>query len=243
LEAVRFNPALSWLKKRPLTFMDDPYAGMYEDRYAVTRLKKSVELAAPYLTSESVVIELGCYDEKLLQYLPEIKQYRGLDQRSSPSLDFDFPATLDEEPFPLPPADVLFCLETLEHLRNPKLLLHVFDRLLKPQGRIVISLPNEATLFHRIRALFGVIDAEAFKEGKHLSLPNIKQSREFINSFLQVEKTVYYINPGARKSRQSWLGKILTVLPDFFWEFLAFLCPSLFARGTIFLCRLRRTFP
>jgi SAM-dependent methyltransferase len=50
----------------------------------------------------------------------------------------------------LPLADVACCLETIEHLENPRALVRALDRLTKPGGRIVISTPNQLSLLSKL---------------------------------------------------------------------------------------------
>lgn len=38
--------------------------------------------------------------------------------------------------------DTVFCLQTLEHLNNPELVLREMDRICKATGNVVISIPN-----------------------------------------------------------------------------------------------------
>lgn len=38
--------------------------------------------------------------------------------------------------------DLICSFETLEHVKDPKALLHEFDRVLKPTGRLIVSVPN-----------------------------------------------------------------------------------------------------
>lgn len=39
--------------------------------------------------------------------------------------------------------DVIISFETMEHVENPRLLLHEFYRLLTPGGRVIVSVPND----------------------------------------------------------------------------------------------------
>ena len=81
------------------------------------------------------------------------------------------------------------------HLKYPRAVLKTMAHAMKAKGRGIISVPNEATLFHRLRAFFGVVDAECFEEkGKHLHLPNLKQARNLVGDFFCIEKEVYYIH-------------------------------------------------
>ena len=49
--------------------------------------------------------------------------------------------------------DVVTCLEGVEHVRNPSLLLHELSRILRPGGRLGLSTPNIHNLRSRIKFL------------------------------------------------------------------------------------------
>jgi len=205
----------------------DYWPTLYSDLYAVKRIEKSLELAdiRPGMT----VLDVGCHMGELESYMPIEVMYNGIDHLNGHDIDGGF--ELDSK------FDRIICLETLEHLKYPKRTLLAIKDHLADDGFAVISLPNEATLFHRIRSFFGTPDAECFSEcGKHLHLPSLKQARQFIKEFLSVDGETYYINPSASASRQSYLGFIMKLIPDQLWQFLANKLPSLFARGWIFRC-------
>ncbi|HVM63085.1 MAG TPA: class I SAM-dependent methyltransferase [Verrucomicrobiae bacterium] len=60
---------------------------------------------------------------------------------------------------PLPPLDGTFDVivygDILEHLRNPQEVFTGFNRSLRPDGRVIVSVPNIAHLWVRLRVLFG----------------------------------------------------------------------------------------
>lgn len=208
--------------------MDDFWPDLHEDKYARLRLKRSVEL----LQAEPLhsVLDIGCHQKEALRYLPAGCNYVGMDHIYGHDFDGGIPVGKIY--------DRILCLEVLEHLKYPRQTLRSIAKHLHPDGICVISLPNEATLFHRIRSLFGVVDAECFGEaGKHLHLPSLKQSMFFVSAVLQVDQIFFYIAPSCRGSRQQGLGILLSIIPDRVWQFLADKFPSLFARGFIFMCR------
>jgi len=196
---------------------------------------KSARLLLPYLTDNDLVLDVGCYTQEAKKYFPPWIKYLGVDQaqyhKDTKVVDLNH----GFEPIPCSHA---LCLETLEHLLDPLDTLKSIAKSLSDTGILVVSLPNENTLFHRIRALFGMADANCFSgEGKHLHLPSLRQSRAFLSDTFQIEKELYYISPTACGSQQEWIGKLLHILPDSFHQFLADRFPSLFARGFIFLLR------
>ena len=208
--------------------MADYWPNLYDDPYAVKRIEKSVKLAK--IEPGMSVLDVGCHKGELLTFIPFQVRYFGLDQLKGDNIDGGFKL---EKQF-----DRIFCLEVLEHLQLPIKTLNSIASHLKPDGLAVISLPNEATIFHRFRSLFGTVDAECFSScGKHLHLPSLNQTRNFIQKHFEIQNESYYISPGASHSKQAWLGKWLKILPDSIWQLLADVWPSLFSRGFIFKLR------
>lgn len=222
------------------------FGQMYEeDKYAKQRILTYAKLITPYLKRGSRLLDIGCYTAELYEHLPKDIEYCGL--------DFDEEALkiamskgvmvkkvrFDEEPINLNTKfDVIVAAEIIEHLKNPEALLEQAKRLLSEDGLILVSLPNECTIYHRIMALFGKgIDMYAFKLYKHLHLPTISQSRNFIKGYFGIIKEVYYVSASGKGSRWECLGKFTSRIPDRVWLGLAKIWPGLFARGAIFLCR------
>ena len=51
--------------------------------------------------------------------------------------------------------DAVICADVLEHLREPARLLREIRPLLKPEGRLIASLPNSGNLYFRANVLLG----------------------------------------------------------------------------------------
>lgn len=216
--------------------VDDCWRGMYHrDVYARARVMKATRSLLPYIKKGQTVLDIGCFTQEARKYLPSDVGYKGIDGKSyhKDSIVMDL-----DELGELPSWDHVVCLETLEHLVNPSLLLTKLAQASLAHSYLVFSLPNEATLFHRLRCLLGTVDAECFSgSGKHLHLPSLRQSRDLLQTHFVIEKEMYYISPSGCGSRNPWVGRILSAIPDSLHQWLADLCPSLFARGFIFLCK------
>jgi 2-polyprenyl-3-methyl-5-hydroxy-6-metoxy-1,4-benzoquinol methylase len=76
----------------------------------------------------------------------------GLDVRLS---DASGPLPIEDQQY-----DVVICLELLEHLMTPVALLGEIRRVLKPDGRTVVSVPNPYSWVEIYRELFGRKDPE-----------------------------------------------------------------------------------
>ena len=213
---------------------------MYErDRYARDRVMKAARLLLPFLKDNDTILDVGCFTQEARKYYPPWIKYLGIDQaqyhRDTKVVN------LNHGFEPIPCAHAL-CLETLEHLIDPGDTLESIYNSLPDHGVLVVSVPNEATLFHRIRCLFGIVDAGCFEgSGKHLHLPNLAQARRFVSKRFHIVSELYYISPSACNSGQAWVGRILGLIPDGVHQWLADRLPSLFARGFIFL--LKKTIP
>ena len=210
------------------------------DKYARDRVMKSARLLLPYLSQDdknpSTILDVGCFTWEARKYFPRSVKYIGIDQEKYHPQTQVMDLNHGFDPIPCSHA---LCLETLEHLIDPEDTLLSLKKSLQEGGYLVVSLPNEATIFHRIRSLFGVLDAQCFDgEGKHLHLPNLVQSRLFLQKIgLQIVTERFYISPTACGSKSQFLGRILSLIPDGIHQFLADRIPSLFARGFIFLLK------
>lgn len=200
------------------------------------------KLAAPSLKDGSVILEIGCCDAKNFQYLSEGKslKYFGVDLDDN-SLKVAagnnvsvIQADLEGNFLPFKSKfDMIIMTEVLEHLKSPEKLLMQIKLLLKDNGLVLISLPNEYNIFSRVRVLLGLgIDDNALQsKDKHLHFPTISQSINFIKAYFDIVNVRYWSSSGGR------LNFLLKYMPDTFFTFLANLMPGLFSRGVIFLCR------
>jgi len=207
---------------------------MENDPDAQARIKKSCELLD--VKEGMTVLDVGCHKQEARNYLPENIRYCGIDvdknHVKTVVADIDGGFSIKEK------VDRILCLEVLEHLEIPGGTLQSIASNLKDDGIAVISLPNEATLFHRLRCLFGIVDQECFQYGgKHLHLPSLGQSRAFLKQYFVIEDQSFYISQKAIGSKQKMLRVMLKFFPKALLYLLAKVLPSLFARGFIFKLR------
>ena len=210
--------------------MANIWEGMYQkDPWAKKRIETGVRMLYPYLKSGDLVTDLGCFTQQARAYLPLDVEYLGVDSetyREGTSIA-DLAGVTEVK------STHILLFEVLEHLVDP-------DRLLQAlhfEGCLVVSLPNEATLFHRLRCLFGTVDAECFSgQYKHLHLPSLQQARNLLLRRFDILDEKYYISPSAHNSRSAWVSRILEKIPVQVQYGLSSLFPSLFARGWIFIC-------
>lgn len=191
------------------------------------------------------LLDVGCYTSELYDFLPHEKvEYHGVDFDDKAlliskkrgvithkaELDLDGLSRITNK------FDVIVASEVLEHLKYPSSLLQEMRRLLKPDGRVLIALPNENTIINRILFFFGRgVDTEAFSQQvKHLHFPTIQQSRDFVSQFFKIEQVDYWSSGG---------GRFQKILPSsqLFYKILCRISPTLFARGVIFWARHKKS--
>ena len=216
----------------------DNWKDMHDDPFATERIRLSVD--ALKAESGMRVLDVGCHTMKAKEFLPPGVKYTGLDVAIYVP---DVIETNLEKPFETEEImDRVLCLEVLEHLVQPILTLRSIRNCLKDDGIAVVSLPNEASLFHRLSALFGTVDRQAFSlSGKHLHLPNLKQSKDFLSTVFEVEKVIPYVSRGAGTTSKG-ASTLMRIIPLWVLKLMAKLIPSLFARGFIFVLKNRVSF-
>ncbi|MBM3838563.1 MAG: class I SAM-dependent methyltransferase [Verrucomicrobia bacterium] len=110
------------------------------------------------------ILEIGCRAGNLTQHYMTGNQVTGLDVDRQALGLFEQRLGLkghwvdvDAEPLPFAPDvfDVVVFSEVMEHVRFPQRVLAEIARVLKPDGRLVGSVPNSFRLRNRLRFLFG----------------------------------------------------------------------------------------
>ncbi len=87
--------------------------------------------------------------------------------------------------------DVIIMADVLEHLKDPLGALLNFKRLLKKNGLVIISVPNVANIYVRLKLLLGNFDYEerGILDKTHTKFFTLKSFRNFIReSGLVIEK-------------------------------------------------------
>jgi 2-polyprenyl-3-methyl-5-hydroxy-6-metoxy-1,4-benzoquinol methylase len=170
-----------------------------DDAYTKDRLSLYADLLKPYLNPGVKILDIGGYMADLKLFFPNFVEYYVADfdkealkiakKRGAKVKQYDFDSKKFSDPFKGEMFDILVCTEVLEHVLDSPFVLQSFLTKLKKGGIVLISLPNENMLYHRLLSLIGIgIDSCAFKLFKHLHHPTIEQSKEFIGKYLKIEK-------------------------------------------------------
>lgn len=112
--------------------------------------KDRLKLVEPLINSNSKLIEVGCSSGMFLYHLKDkVKELVGIDFDSK-SANYTskkcncktYTTEITETPLKEKYFDVICCFQTLEHTENPIEFINTLKRYLKPNGKIVIEVPN-----------------------------------------------------------------------------------------------------
>jgi 2-polyprenyl-3-methyl-5-hydroxy-6-metoxy-1,4-benzoquinol methylase len=105
------------------------------------RLKKATQLAK--VPKGARVLDIGCRDGSLKNYLEKNVIYYGIDIASEFKGENIIIQDITEGTnFESHFFDFVFCIDVLEHVKNPFLVLNEINRLLKKEGVLILSVPN-----------------------------------------------------------------------------------------------------
>jgi SAM-dependent methyltransferase len=162
------------------------------------------------------VLDIGCYDGYFLSMLDCSDKYGSdVDDEALKIAESRKIKILKDLNIP-EYFDIIVCMEVLEHIQDPEEMINIIRHLMKPDGKVLISIPNECNIWARIRMLFGWgINDIPFTSYYHKHFPTIKQSEKFVSKNFKIVKKRYWVYG----------------LPQWFSIF-----PGLFARSVIFEC-------
>lgn len=143
--------------------------GNYYDYYIEHNLlqrywhKKRFEEMKKLLSSIKAnnILDVGChggrFTSEYARYFPNAKIF-GIDisakaieyaKRKYPQIHFRC-GNAENLPYPEGIFDLVVCLEVLEHIENPEMVLHEMKSVLKKKGKLVVLVPTENLLFQLI---------------------------------------------------------------------------------------------
>lgn len=181
------------------------------------------------IPSGARVLELGCATGYLSGYMEQALGCQVIGMEMHPpsveiartrctavyQADLDAPCILDQAA-EHGPFDVLLAAAVLEHLKYPERLLCDAKPLLKPGGRIIVSLPNIANWRIRLNLLRGRFDYEDYgiMDRTHLRLFTLKTGHELIASAGYAVDAVHIAGSGVQNAVNAWYRRRKRPLPQ-----------------------------
>ncbi len=128
------------------------------------RFRKATRLARVF--PGAAVLDIGARDGGLRRYLPSDVRYQGIDIAP----EFARPDVLIQDiskgiPFPDGSYDFAFIIEVLEHVPNPFGTLREIHRVLRPNGVLIVSVPNPYHFKEILWNLFRIPDRQGHLYG------------------------------------------------------------------------------
>lgn len=123
-----------------------------ENLIATARIKKEIEFIKKYSKEGETVVDLGCVNNYLKQFL-ERRKYIGVDITGNPDILADVEKGLPF--FKDNTTDFVIAGEIIEHIVDTDFFLSEIYRILKKDGKLLLTTPNLASWINRARLLFG----------------------------------------------------------------------------------------
>lgn len=172
------------------------------------------------------ILDVGA-GEGIKKYLSKDFTYKTLDFGEK----YDYNFNIDKGKLPIKDKefDVVLCMETLEHVMYPKRVLKEIKRVVKDNGTVFISMPNEFNFVQRIYYLIGkktLVDEpfEVVEKHLHIHKPRVKDIVNVVGQEFKI-KRVWYIWQSRASMTKRWAYFI-----DRGINLLAQIYPSMFAR-------------
>ncbi len=181
----------------------------------------------------SRVLELGCASGYLSGYMEQVLGCRVTGLEADPAataiamarctevytVDLDMPQALEVAKASAP-YDVLLAAAVLEHLKYPERLLREVRSLLRPDARVIVSLPNIAHWQLRLRLLLGRFEYEDYgvMDRTHLHFYTLTTGRRLLEDQGYVVKQIAIAGSGLQNAlnalaRQMRLASPPLILP------------------------------
>lgn len=125
------------------------------------------------------VLDVGC-EQGTLHNLIKNEDIYGLDISPKKFRNRVVKADAQSIPFKENSFDTLIAGELIEHLSNPEDFLKESKRVLKPNGKIIISTPNKKSWVNRI--------FKSYFHRWHVSLFDVNSLKEFASKYFAIEK-------------------------------------------------------
>ncbi len=167
--------------------MKNIYASMYDNRdpgiLNSSRIHKMVSIFEKLNLKNGKVLDIGCCDGSFISLLNKNNKYYGIEasdygclkasKKGISVIKFFF-----DDKTPLPHKknqfDVVIIGEIIEHIYDTDYFLEEIYRVLKPDGLVLLSTPNIASLGRRIMLLFGISPNIEISPNENTSVGHIR---------------------------------------------------------------------
>ncbi|MEX0895730.1 MAG: class I SAM-dependent methyltransferase [Patescibacteria group bacterium] len=159
-----------------------PYWYQLLSQYVTDREAVTVELIQSYIPRPTHYLDVGCGEGKLVAKVAQFsKQATGIDiatnrleiakkQHTAQNLRFKTSDFEEKLLFANNSFDAVSCLSVLEYVFDPYFSMSELYRITKPNGYLVVSVPNIAFLPERLKLLLGYLpswpEAEGWQGGR-----------------------------------------------------------------------------
>ncbi len=185
----------------PESIHDDEWDQYHSDFEKVKNLPRT-RIAANWIKDmkPKILLDIGCGPGHLAKTIREsISQIEihGIDfsrvaiEHAKTTLDECWCLNLDTDDIPAgrDSYDAIVCLEVLEHVYDADHILHEIRRVLKPNGRILISVPNLAYWRYRLQLMVGQVPHDEVLNAQHIRVFNLSTLKNKVSlSDMKVEK-------------------------------------------------------
>lgn len=154
---------------------------------------------------KGLIIDIGCGTGEFLQKLKDKRKKIGLDispfmlktaNARLPNLVFIQADASKKIPLKSNSISTIFCIYTLEHIKNYKKCLLELERILEDSGELIISLPTENTLFAIGRYFTTRKNFEkkwGISHKEYMKLDHVSNPKEIIKYLKERFKVTHYL--------------------------------------------------
>jgi methionine biosynthesis protein MetW len=186
--------------------------------------RRRAEIVASMVEDGASVVDIGCGNGAILEYLREHRRIKGIAVDRSPlalehvgqngfqtvAADISDPACWEM----LPEADYVLALEVIEHLPNAEQVVAMLAG--KARKALILSIPNTGYFVHRLRLLCGRFPAQwRLHPGEHLRFWTLADARWWVRAMELPSSTLvpYEGIPFLNRLLPSWFaaGLIMNV--------------------------------
>lgn len=194
-------------------------------------LKGAIEWMLPYIKDATHVLDVGCSTGYFGKYLIDTKKCKvyGIEisddvKKAQKVLDGTYTFDLDGE---WPPEvyerkyDYIFFGDVLEHLKDSERVLKKTAQLLKPRGKVFVSVPNIAHISTRLELLNGGFEYEpmGILDKTHLKYFTLESFKGICSSAgYNVESVDYTVNDYPRRIISKLVNDAGLQVTDKFWK-------------------------